>query len=78
MENGFGQDKKEPVLIVNPGSGGGSTGKDWETLFARIKEALGKEPHFVFTEKSRDGTTLARELIKNGYQYIVAGEEMEP
>ena len=72
MENGFGQDKKEPVLIVNPGSGGGSTGKDWETLFARIKEALGKEPHFVFTEKSRDGTTLARELIKKGYQYIVA------
>jgi hypothetical protein len=40
MENGFGQDKKEPVLIVNPGSGGGSTGKDWETLFARIKEGL--------------------------------------
>lgn len=72
MENGFGQDKKEPVLIVNPGSGGGSTGKDWETLFARIKEALGKEPLFVFTEKSRDGTTLARELIKKGYQYIVA------
>jgi diacylglycerol kinase (ATP) len=72
MENGFGQDKKEPVLIVNPGSGGGSTGKDWETLFARIKEALGKEPHFVFTEKSRDGTTLARELIKKGYQYVVA------
>jgi diacylglycerol kinase (ATP) len=72
MENEFGQDKKEPVLIVNPGSGGGSTGKDWETLFARIKEALGNEPHFVFTEKSRDGTTLARELIKKGYQYIVA------
>jgi diacylglycerol kinase (ATP) len=72
MENEIRQEKKEPVLIVNPGSGGGSTGKDWETLFARIKEALGKEPHFVFTEKSRDGTTLARELIKKGYQYIVA------
>ena len=71
MENWVG-DKKEPVLIVNPGSGGGSTGKDWETLLTRIREALGKEPHFVFTEKSRDGTTLARELIKKGYQYIVA------
>jgi diacylglycerol kinase (ATP) len=30
------------------------------------------EPHLVFTEKSRDGITLARELIKKGYQYIVA------
>jgi diacylglycerol kinase (ATP) len=72
MENEIGQKKIEPALIVNPGSGGGSTGKDWETLFAGIQETLGKEPHFVFTEKSRDGTTLARELIKKGYQYIVA------
>ena len=72
MENEIEQEKKEPVLVVNPRSGGGSTGKDWETLLARIKEALDKEPHFVFTEKSRNGTTLARELIKKGYQYIVA------
>ena len=72
MENEIGQEKNEPALIINPRSGGGSTGKDWETLFARIKEALGKEPYFVFTEKSRDGTTLARELMKKGYQYIVA------
>jgi diacylglycerol kinase (ATP) len=72
MENEIEQEKKEPVLIVNPRSGGGSTGKDWESLVARIKETLGKEPHFVFTEKSRDGTTLARELIEKGYQYIVA------
>jgi diacylglycerol kinase (ATP) len=72
MENEIGQEKKEPALIVNPTSGGGSTGKDWETLFARIKEAFGMEPHLVFTEKSRDGTSLARDLIKKGYQYIVA------
>jgi diacylglycerol kinase (ATP) len=72
MENEIGEEKKEPVLIVNPASGGGSTGKDWETLFASIKEAFVKEPHFVFTEKSRDGATLARELLKKGYQYIIA------
>jgi diacylglycerol kinase (ATP) len=72
MEIEIEQEKKEPVLIVNPRSGGGSTGKDWESLFARIKETLGKEPHFVFTEKSRDGTTLATELIEKGYQHIVA------
>jgi diacylglycerol kinase (ATP) len=72
IENEIEQEKTETALIVNPTSGGGSTGKDWETLFARIKEAFGKEPHLAFTEKSGDGTTLARELIKKGYQYIVA------
>jgi diacylglycerol kinase family enzyme len=72
MENEIEQEKTETALIVNPTSSGGSTGKDWETLFARIKEAIGKEPHLAFTEKSGDGTTLARELIKKGYQYIVA------
>ena len=72
MENEIEHEKIETALIVNPTSGGGSTGKDWETLFARIKEAFDKEPHLAFTEKSGDGTTLARDLIKKGYQYIVA------
>ena len=71
-ENEIGQERTETALIVNPTSGGGSTGKDWETQYTKIKEALGKEPHLVFTEKSGDGTTLARELLKKGYQYIIA------
>jgi YegS/Rv2252/BmrU family lipid kinase len=71
-ENEIGQERTETALIVNPTSGGGSTGKDWETQYTRIKEALGKEPHLVFTEKSGDGTTFARELLKKGYQYIIA------
>lgn len=75
-ENEIGQERTETALIVNPTSGGGSTGKDWETQYTVIKEtfgkAFGKEPHLVFTEKSGDGTTLARELIKKGYQYIIA------
>jgi diacylglycerol kinase (ATP) len=71
-ENEIGQVRTETALIVNPTSGGGSTGKDWETQYTKIKQALGKEPHLVFTEKSGDGTTLARELLKKGYQYIIA------
>ncbi|HJY14939.1 MAG TPA: hypothetical protein VJ225_02835, partial [Nitrososphaeraceae archaeon] len=35
MENEIEHEKIETALIVNPTSGGGSTGKDWETLFAR-------------------------------------------
>jgi YegS/Rv2252/BmrU family lipid kinase len=72
MEDEIGQEKIETALIVNPSSGGGSTGKDWEASFTKIKEAFDKEPYLVFTEKSQDGTTLARDLINKGYQYIVA------
>ena len=71
-ENGLAQKKSETVLVVNPTSSGGSTGKDWETQFARIKEAFDKEPKLVYTEKSGDGTTLTRELLIKGYQNIVA------
>jgi diacylglycerol kinase family enzyme len=71
-ENGLAQKNLETVLVVNPASSGGSTGKDWETQFARIKEAFDKEPILVYTEKSGDGTTLTRELLKNGSQNIVA------
>ena len=41
-ENEIGQERTETALIVNPTSGGGSTGKDWETQYTKIKEALAK------------------------------------
>jgi diacylglycerol kinase (ATP) len=71
-ENGIKQKKIETALVVNPASSGGSTGKDWETQFARIREVFDKEPKLVYTEKSGDGTTLTRELLNKGYQNIVA------
>jgi diacylglycerol kinase family enzyme len=71
-ENGIKQKKIETALVVNPTSSGGSTGKDWETQFARIREVFDKEPKLVYTEKSGDGTTLTRELLNKGYQNIVA------
>ena len=37
-ENEIGQERTETALIVNPTSGGGSTGKDWETQYTIIKE----------------------------------------
>jgi diacylglycerol kinase (ATP) len=71
-ENGIKQKKIETALVVNPTSSGGSTGKDWEIQFARIREVFDKEPKLVYTEKSGDGTTLTRELLNKGYQNIVA------
>lgn len=71
-ENEIVQKRTETALVVNPTSSGGSTGKDWETQFARIKEVFGEHPELVFTEKSGDGTTLTRELLKKGFKKIVA------
>lgn len=66
------QKRTEIALVVNPTSSGGSTGQDWETQFTKIKESFGKEPELVFTEKSGDGTSLTRELLKKGFKKIVA------
>ena len=74
---GLKQEKMEKrnvitALVVNPTSSGGSTGKDWDTQFIKIKEAFGEEPEIVFTQKSGDGTSLTRGLLKKGFERIVA------
>jgi len=60
------------ALVVNPTSSGGSTGKDWDTQFIKIKEAFGEEPEIVFTQKPGDGIFLTRDLLKKGFKRIVA------
>ncbi|MGH9988704.1 MAG: hypothetical protein ACRD8W_32640, partial [Nitrososphaeraceae archaeon] len=39
----------ETLLVINPTSSSGSTGKDWENLYIKMKDALGKDPRVVFT-----------------------------
>ena len=60
------------ALVVNPTSSGGSTGKDWDTQFTKIKETFGEKPEIVFTQKSGDGTSLTRDLLRRGFTRIVA------
>ncbi len=57
-------------VIVNPFSARGQTGKRWET----IKEAI--RPHFrefkySFTEKPRQATEIARELLGDGFDLLI-------
>jgi diacylglycerol kinase (ATP) len=66
------KDTTDTVLIVNPKSSSGSTGKDWENLFIKIKETFGKNPKVAFTKKSGDGETLTRKFLKKGFKKIVA------
>jgi diacylglycerol kinase (ATP) len=57
-------------VIVNPFSARGQTWKRWET----IKEAI--RPHFrefkyIFTEKPRQATEIARELLGDGFDLLI-------
>jgi diacylglycerol kinase family enzyme len=66
------QTKTETVLIVNPNSCGGSTGKNWENLYDQIKKIFGENPEVAFSQKSGDGTTLTRDFLSKGFKKIVA------
>jgi diacylglycerol kinase (ATP) len=62
----------ETLLIINPSSSSGSTGKNWNDFYLRVKEFFGENPEIVFTTKSGDGTSLAREYLEKGFKNIVA------
>jgi diacylglycerol kinase (ATP) len=66
------QTSTQTVLIVNPNSCGGSTGKNWENLYNQIKDIFGENPEFAFSQKSGDGTTLTRDFLRRGFKKIVA------
>jgi diacylglycerol kinase (ATP) len=60
------------ALVVNPTSASGSTGKDWDAQFAKIKQIFGEKPEIAFTKKSGDGTSLTRDLLNKGFNKIIA------
>lgn len=67
-----GENNVDTVLVVNPSSGSGTAGKNWDTLYAQIRNILGERPKVAFTKKSGDGTILTRGFLKNGFKNIVA------
>jgi diacylglycerol kinase family enzyme len=62
----------ETVLIVNPNSSGGSTGKNWDSLYNQVRQIIGGYPEVAFSKKSGDGTTLARDFLRKGFKKVVA------
>ena len=60
------------ALVVNPNSCGGLTGKNWEVLYDEIKKILGENPHVALSQKPGDGTILTRDLLRKGFEKIVA------
>lgn len=59
------------IAIVNPNSKGGQTGKNWDSIKDILQRYFGNDLEFVFTEKSGDGTTIARNSLEKGYKNII-------
>lgn len=62
---------KKSIIIVNPNSSGGQTGKNWDSLHDILKKYFGEDIEYIFTKKADDGTILTREYLENGYNNII-------
>ncbi len=62
---------RKSIVIVNPNSSGGQTGKDWDSKHAILKKYFGEDIEYIFTEKANDGTALTREYLQKGYENII-------
>lgn len=60
------------ILILNPNSQGGATGKNWEDTYQKIKEFLPKQHRIIFTKQPSDGTDIARKLLSKGHVNVIA------
>jgi len=63
---------RKNVLIVNPRSGNGATGRNWTKISQEIMRGLKTDIDVRVTERQGHGTTLASESIKEGYERVVA------
>jgi YegS/Rv2252/BmrU family lipid kinase len=67
-----GHPGRKSVLIVNPKSANGMTGKNWTRIYQEIRRGLETDLDVRFTDRQGHGTTLATEAIKEGYERVVA------
>ncbi len=57
-------------VIVNPFSAKGKTGQRWQTIKEAIRTYF-KEFQYIFTEKPRQATQIARQLLHDGFDLII-------
>jgi diacylglycerol kinase family enzyme len=62
----------ELILLLNPNSQGGNTGKNWISTYSKVKEFLPTNHRIIFTKKTNDGILVTRKLLRKGYKNIVA------
>lgn len=62
---------KRLFFVVNPHSGGASTGRLWQEWQPQIHSTLGSSD-YQYTQGSMHATALTREALQNGYDLIVA------
>ena len=62
---------KKSIVIVNPNSSGGQTGKNWDSLYVILKKYFGEDIEYIFTKKANDGPILTLEYLKKGYNNII-------
>ena len=62
----------EMILLLNPNSQGGNTGKNWILTYSKVKEFLPTNHRIIFTKKTNDGIRVTRKLLRKGYENIVA------
>ena len=62
----------EMILLLNPNSQGGNTGKNWILTYSKVKEFLPTNHRIIFTKKTNDGILITRKLLRKGYENIVA------
>ena len=61
------------MLIVNPNSSSGLTGKNWDQLYEQINQTLGKGSiEVTFSKKPGDATVLTRNYLRRGFTYVYA------
>lgn len=62
---------KDTVVIVNPASGNGSTGRGWHAIAAQLR-AEGMDFDTVLTDRPAQATELARAAVREGRATVVA------
>jgi diacylglycerol kinase family enzyme len=62
---------QKSIVIVNPNSSGGQTGKNWDSIYAILKKYFGEDIEYILTKKAEDGTNLTREYLEKGYNNII-------
>jgi predicted phosphodiesterase len=53
-DNNNSSNNTDTVLIVNPGSSSGSTGKNWDDFYLKIKE-IWENPEVAFSKNQKMG-----------------------